>query len=966
MSCKCITGLLLSLLLAATWAQAETVSEQALLSKVRQLTFEGKRAGEGYFNAAGTRMIFQSERDAANPFYQIFLMDLETGDVEQLSPGHGKTTCAWLHPSDRYALYASTHHDPEARSKMQAELDFRASGKQRRYSWDYDHNFDIFAHDLASGDRRNLTNTKGYDAEGAYSPDGKRVVFASNRRAYSGEMTPAESRIFEHDKSYMMDIYIMDADGANLKRLTDSPGYDGGPFFSADGSKITWRRFSEDGSRAEIFTMDLASGEEKQLTRMGVMSWAPYFHPSGEYLIFASNREGFANFELFLVDAGGKREPVRVTHTDGFDGLPVFSPDGSRLSWTTTRSADKNSQIFMAQWNHARAMAALGLNQKGAATTGQVAADISTTGNAIDVADIRLHVSRLASEEMEGRLTGTRGEQIATGYVASVFRQLGLEPGNNGDFFQPFNFTAGVRLGADNSLQLSSRAGLKLDSDWRPLALSRTGSIEPAEVVFAGYGMVAPGTDKVPDYDSYGDLDVAGKWVMLLRFQPESVPAEWRRHMAHYSDLPYKAAVAKRRGAAGMIVVTGPRAQARDRLVELRFDASSQSSIAAVALSDEVATSVLSGAGQSLDAIQEKLDQGETLAGFSLDGVRVSGAIDIVREQRTGRNVVARLGSGADSGQPPVILGAHVDHLGRGEVSGSLAREDERNAVHFGADDNASGVAAMLESAQYLTGLKARGKLGAKRDIYFIAWSGEELGTLGSTHYTGQMAAGGDLKGKVAAYLNMDMIGHLREKAYLQGTGSSPVWSREIERRNVPVGLPIATKQDPYLPTDATPFYMQGVPILSAFTGAHENYSSPRDTAESLNYEGIRDIARLMSGITRALARSEAIPEYRQVERKQSGIGRKHLRAYLGTIPSYGQDESVKGVRLQGAVKGAPAEAAGIRNGDILVGLGEVRVETIHDFMSALAGLKAGEPTGMVVLRKGKRLELTVVPGARE
>jgi len=953
--------------ISSVLGQSAAVSELELLSKVRQLTFEGRRAGEGYFNATGSRMIFQSERDSTNPFYQIFLMDLETGDVERLSPGYGKTTCAWIHPSDKLALYASTHEDVEARAKMQAELDFRASGQQRRYSWDYDHNFDIFAHDLTSGKRSNLTNTNGYDAEGAYSPDGNRIVFASNRSAYTDEMTPAEAKIFEHDKAYMMDLYIMDADGSNLKRLTDSPGYDGGPFFSADGKSITWRRFSQDGSRAEIFTMDLATREEKQITRMGVMSWAPYFHPSGEYLIFASNREGFANFELFIVDAAGRHEPVRVTHTDGFDGLPVFSPDGNSLSWTSTRSTKKTSQIFIAQWNHAKARAALGLEYKNNQVPVQsVTTDISATSDSIDVADIRLHVTRLASDQMEGRLTGTPGEKLATDYVASVFRQLGLKPGNNGDYFQSFNFTAGVRLGEGNALHISNQQVLKLDSDWRPLALSRSGSIKPAGVVFAGYGIVAPGTDKVPDYDSYGELDVTGKWVMMLRFQPESVPVEWRRHMAHYSDLPYKAAVAKRRGAVGMIVVTGPKAQARDRLVELRFDASSQSSIAAVALNDEAATRVLAPNGHGLGSIQEKLDRGETVTGFEIEGVTVSGQIDIVRERRSGRNVIARLSSGADGEQPPVILGAHVDHLGRGEVSGSLARDDERNAVHYGADDNASGVAAMLESAQYLAGLQAGGKLGAKRDIYFIAWSGEELGTLGSTHYTEKLAADGDLKGKVAAYLNMDMVGHLREKAYLQGTGSSPVWTREIERRNVPVGLSIATKQDPYLPTDVTPFYMQGVPILSAFTGAHEDYSTPRDKADALNYDGIRDIARLMSGITRSLARSGTIPEYRHVERKQSGIGRKHLRAYLGTIPSYGQDESVKGVKLQGAVKGAPAEAAGIMNGDILVGLAGIKVDTIHDFMSALAGLKAGEKASMVVLRNGKRVELSVVPGARE
>ncbi len=334
--------------------------------------------------------------------------------------------------------------------------------------------------------------------------------------------------------------------------------------------------------------------------------------------------------------------------------------------------------------------------------------------------------------------------------------------------------------------------------------------------------------------------------------------------------------------------------------------------------------------------------------------------------KQQGRNVVGILKADPPSDLAPVMFGAHVDHLGHGEVSGSLAKGSEHGAIHYGADDNASGVAALLESAQYLAGLQQQGKLGAKRDIWFIAWSGEELGTLGSTYFTEQLAGKGDLKGKVSAYLNMDMVGHLGEKAYLQGTGSSSHWSREIERRNVPVGLAIATKADPYLPTDATPFYMKGVPVLNAFTGAHEDYSTPRDLPDQLNYEGIRDIARLMAGITRSLARSDDEPDYIEVARQSSGLSRKHLRAYLGTIPAYGQDETVKGVKLQGAVKDGPAEKAGVRDGDILVGLAGLEIETIHDFMGALAGLKVGEKTDLTVLRDGQRVRLEVVPGSRE
>ncbi len=893
--------------------------ESSLLSHTRQMTFEGRRAGEGYFSADGSRLIFQSERDAANPFYQIYLMDLETGDVEQISPGHGKTTCAWIHPSNNKVLYASTHDDPAARDKMKAELDFRAAGKERRYSWDYDPAFDIYQQDLITGERRNLTSAEGYDAEGAYSPDGRQIVFASNRHAYAAPMSAADAEVFEHDKSFMMDLYLMDADGSNLHRLTDTPGYDGGPFFSADGKKITWRRFSKDGATAEIFSMDLASGEQSQLTRMGVMSWAPYFHPGGDYLIFASNPEGFANFELFMVDAAGLRTPVRVTYTEGFDGLPVFSPDGKTLSWTSNRTAGGQSQIFIADWDDAEARRLLDIGGPGSESgaVGQASTvDLTSTDGAIRAADARLHVARLSDDQMAGRFTGSAGERRATDYVAGVFEQLGLQAaGDQGGWFQTFSFAAGARLGKDNRLAIAGLAEPfepMLDRDWRPLALSRSGELA-APVAFAGYGIVAPGTDEVPDYDAYGDLDVQGKWVMVLRFQPESISPAWRRHWLHYSDLAYKAAVAKRRGALGLIVVTGPQAAASHDLVELKMDAASPAtSLAGISISDDLGARLLATAGHDLAVLQPRLDEGKAVEVFELPALEVAASMDIARERRSARNVVGRLPAQSPSALAPVILGAHIDHLGRGEGSGSLARDDERGAIHHGADDNASGVAAMLESAQYLTALRAQGQLAARRDILFAAWSGEELGTLGSAHFVEQLAAGGDLQGKVSAYLNMDMVGHLRNKLYLQGTGSSNVWPREIERRNVPVGLSIATKQDPYLPTDSTPFYMQGVPILNAFTGAHEDYSTPRDTADKLNYEGIRDIARLMSGIARSLALADTPPDYLEVERQQSGLTRKHLRAYLGTIPAYGQDESVKGVKLQGAVKGGPAEKAGI------------------------------------------------------
>ncbi|MEM9371137.1 MAG: peptidase M28, partial [Pseudomonadota bacterium] len=414
------------------------------ITSVRQLTFEGKRAGEGYFSADGAKMVFQSEREANNPFYQIYTLDLETGDVDRISTGVGKTTCAWLHPAGDRVLFASTQFDPEAEAKMAAELEFRASGQTRRYAWDYDPTYDIVAQDLASGEYTRLTTEMGYDAEGAYSPDGTQIVFASNRHAYAGVLTPEEQALLEHDPSYFMEVYVMDADGSNVRQLTDTPGYDGGTFWNADGSKITWRRFSEDGSRAEIFTMNADGSDQRQLTDLGVLSWAPYFHPSGDYLIFATNLQGFSNFELYLVDADGEREPVRVTERDRFDGLPTFTPDGKTLSWTSNATSDRSSQIFLASWDHETALALLAASprRKPKATI------VDGTQAEIDEADLRRHVEILASEAFGGRMTGTEGERLATAYLAEVFAAIGLVPdGDDDTFFQPFDFTAGVALG---------------------------------------------------------------------------------------------------------------------------------------------------------------------------------------------------------------------------------------------------------------------------------------------------------------------------------------------------------------------------------------------------------------------------------------------------------------------------------------------------------------------------------------
>jgi Tol biopolymer transport system component len=962
--------------------------ESNFLTNIRQLTFEGKRSGEGYFSADGKKMIFQSERDPANPFYQIFLMDFETGDQERISPGMGKTTCAWIHPDGQRVMFASTHLDGEAKAKQDAEIAERLNNKVRRYSWDYDENYDLFEYSLKDKSLKQITHERGYDAEGSYSPDGKKIAFASNRAAYSTKLSKEDEERLKIDKQYFMDIYVMDADGSNVKQLTNVPGYDGGPFFSADGKKICWRRFNEKGDQAEVYVMNADGSDQHPLTHLKAMSWAPYFHPSGDYLIFTTNLQGFANFELYIVDAAGKHEPVRITSTDGFDGLPVFSPDGKKLAWTSGRTSDTHSQIFLADWDdsHARAALALDGNLKSQISDSKSASapDFKATSAEITPADMRQHVTYLASDELEGRLTGTQGEKLATQYVADVFSKIGLQAmGDKDTWFENFDFTAGVALGKDNTLssaQGQTSAIWEVEKDWRPLSFSQTGEVPASGVVFAGYGIETPEDamdgdgKKIEPYSSYAHLDVKDKWVLVLRYQPENIDQHRRNELTRYTSLRFKALTARQKGARGLIVCSGPNSKVVEQLVPMGFDASLASSgIATISVRDAVADKLLSSAGKTLKELQDKLDGGELMGGIECKGMNVAAHISIEQEKKRGRNVLGILPAGNEPNGhvAPLVICAHVDHLGQNGGSNSRAKGDEVNKIHHGADDNASGVAGVLEIAQWLADQKKQGKVTLKRDVIFAAWSGEELGLLGSNHFVEDFAkifkgdANAKLGGLFAACLNMDMIGRFNKTVVLQGVGSSSWWPKEIEKRNAVTGLPITTQNDAHLPTDSTTFYLRGIPTLNAFTGAHEDYHMPSDTADKIDYEKAAQIAKFMGLVARSLATADSAPEYIAMEAPKNQGARSGMRVYLGTIPDYAQGD-IKGVKLSGVSPVGPAAKAGVKGGDIIIKLGPKDIQNIYDYTFVMGELKIGVETTIIVQRDGKPLELKILPGSRD
>lgn len=934
----------------------------SLVTNERQLTFVGSKSGEGYFSPDATKMIFQSERSQSNPFYQMFIMDLQTGKTKKVSPGHGKTTCGWIHPSMNKVMYSSTHLDPDWKTKEIAEVESRKKPVKGRYSWSYDENYEIFSSNLEGKDLKRLTNAKGYDAEGSYSPDGQWIAFASNRNAYKDKLSDEDQKMFNQDASYMMDIYVMKSDGSQLRQLTTTKGYDGGPFFSADGKKITWRRFAPNGATAEIFTMNVDGTDQRQVTRLKSMSWAPFFHPSGDYIVFTTSVLGYANFELFIVDTEGRKEPIRLTFSEGFDGLPVFTPDGHSLSWTR-RSEKGDSQIMMSAWDDAQARKLLNL-KAWKPSDQKLSPKISKT-------DIKTWVAFLASEELKGRKTGSVEEIQYTEEIANLFKAWGLKPLSKSGYFQDFEYTSSVTLGSKNSLDIvgSITKNIKVQQEYIPLSYSKTGSFPASPVAFVGYGIKAPATDKIPEYDSYKGLDVKGKWVIAFADIPQDVAPEVRHNLNTFARLQHKVTTAKNAGAVGLIIVTGPLMTGwNDKFDKVKFDGSlSESSIAVLKMDAKFAEELLKKSSQDIKSLQAQLDKGQIVPSFEIPSVYIKAEVNLELIKSKGRNVVGVLK--APHAKSSVMIGAHGDHLGFGDTGGSsLAKKDELGKIHYGADDNASGVAGIMELAHSFSELRKTNPNTLKKDLIFSVWSGEEIGILGSSAFVKdfQKITGVPLDQSVSAYLNMDMIGRLRDRLLIQGVGSAKYWSQILEEQSLISAAPVALQEDPYLPTDSMALYLGKVPAITFFTGSHSDYHSPRDTMETLNYPGTQKVVEMVFNTTKVLSDSSV----KMLEYVKVGSGTKQLegrgfRIFLGTIPDYSQEGS-GGVRISGTSKDSPAEVAGLKEKDIIVEFDGRKIENLYDYVYTLQAVKPSKETSIKILRAGQEKTFSITPKLKE
>ena len=578
-------------------------------------------------------------------------------------------------------------------------------------------------------------------------------------------------------------------------------------------------------------------------------------------------------------------------------------------------------------------------------------------------ADVRRHVEYLASPELAGRLTGTDGERRAADYLVAELEAIGARPAPGASGLRmPFEFTSGSR-DMGSWFEIEGKGGHRFNGDSRVQALSFSDDGDVSgPVVFAGYGLVVPDGQEI-GYDSYIGLDVTDKIVLVLRYFPEDADAQVRAALTPYSGLRYKALQARERGAKALVVLTGPRSLNPGKTVPMTFDAAvAGSGIVATSIDGRVGAALFRRAGKSAEVVQRELDSGNPhVAGFEIPDVTIRVHVDVEREKRTGQNVVGYLAPRAADGSPVapdgyVLVGAHYDHLGRGRHANSLAKRDEENETHFGADDNASGVAAVLAAGADLA------TAGLRRGVLLAFWSGEELGQLGSTAFVNNPPV--DL-GDIVAYVNLDMVGRMVDnRLNLQGVGSSPAWPKLVERTNVPIGFDAHTQDDPYLPTDSTVLYRAEVPTLNLFTGAHEDYHRPSDVPGKIAYDDLQRVARFAARLVVNLDGLDSRPEWVEVERSPSRSGdRDTVRAYTGTIPDYATE--VEGLRLSGVIGGGPADKAGLVEGDVIVEFGGRKIANVYDYTYALDAVKIDETIRVVIVRDGKRLEVEITPTSR-
>jgi aminopeptidase YwaD len=577
---------------------------------------------------------------------------------------------------------------------------------------------------------------------------------------------------------------------------------------------------------------------------------------------------------------------------------------------------------------------------------------------------ISKHIQFLASDKLHGRRAGTPFADEAAAYIEKEFRTYGLKPASASGFQQPFSFVSSVKLGDQNSFQLKIAGGtrsLKVGEEFMPLAFSPA---DPAagEIIFAGYGISAPELQ----FDSYAGADPKGKIVLVLRGSPDGDNPHGK--FAEYTqpglEIQNKTLKAREKGARAIIFVSTEKSFHQDRLSRLQHDLNFlDSGIPTAVISRDVAEALFSSAGSSTAKAETKAN--ESSSAFLLTGASAQLKTDVVKINGKSSNVIGVLpGSDPQLANEYVVIGAHYDHLGMGGPE-SLAGNPE-GQIHHGADDNASGTTGLLELARVF----ATGRTKTKRSIMFIAFSGEEEGLLGSGAYTKTPIIP---LANTVAMLNMDMIGRLRNQSlFVGGVGTSPIWKPLLEKLNGTTSGSAGTGsgsrfqfsygEDGFGPSDHQSFYVKDIPVLFFFTGTHDDYHKPSDTADKINSEGLMQVAQLVRDIATSIANEPQRIAFTKVKAEQKPVGRG-FRVYLGTVPNYSDQND--GLKLDGVRPGSPAERAGLKAGDVVIKLGKLPIKNVYDYTYALGEMRGGEEVEAVIRRDGKEITVKITPEKR-
>lgn len=561
---------------------------------------------------------------------------------------------------------------------------------------------------------------------------------------------------------------------------------------------------------------------------------------------------------------------------------------------------------------------------------------------------IEAHIRTLSLDIMEGRGLGTKGIDKAADYIQMTFSATGIDPAFGRFSRQKFPVKIGVSLGGGNKI-----AGLKND-DWTPLGFSSAGSFD-APIAFVGYGI-----DAEPlHYRELEGIDLKGKVALMLRYEPQERDEKSvfdGKRPSRWSAMRYKATKARDLGAVAVVFVTGPlQDEEKDKIPALTNDGP-ESSVGIPVI--QVKTSV---AQKWVDLAQFQKDVDADLKPRSrVLGAKLSGTVDVKASFAQGENVVGMIAGRGALKDETIVIGAHYDHLGFGG-RGSMRPND--TSVHNGADDNASGTAAVLVAAKRIRELL--GNQQNHRTILFAFFSAEEVGLGGSAYFVEHPPV--PLQ-SIKAMINLDMVGAMRDdKLVALGSESATEWQPLLDRLGTELKLHVAPGGDGYGPSDQTSFYAKQIPVLHFFTGTHERYHTPDDDADFVNFDGAAKIAELTARVGLALAKGEVTPQYARAAAVPAMQGdSRGYGAYLGTVPDFtAMEASSGGVKLADVRAGGPADKAGIRGGDVLVAMAGTRIDNLYDMTYALQDHKPGETVDVVVVRNGERVTLRATLGTR-